>query len=183
MKKLVNILSIVFVVLIIAQVAVLLLPNWTITPVADRLNPDPQPTSYSIFDYCWTSCNTMNKRFEQQFKDDYNGAKYNGNDYVIGLVLAFVFSLIAAAFSLVSVAKSRSILKNPAITILCHAFSLVWAYFAVSNYLGNFTLVLGNPVNRLLLIVLSAVAAVVVVARLVLNLITFIKDYRAEYCV
>lgn len=185
MKKAVNVLSILVIVLVLAQVVCMFLPYWTLTPVADRLlNPNPQPTDYSIQDYCWTECRTMNKIFEKMFKENYNGAKYVSNDYVLGLVLTFLLGVLAIVFSVIKLVKNISKTKAPVVNTLSHGFGLAWAGVALYNFFLNFILALTSyPMVHTMLIVFAIPAAVAVAVRLVLDIIIGIKAYRAEYCV
>lgn len=183
MKNLKRILSIVIIVIVVAQMGIMCLPYWNLTPIANRLiNPNPVPTDYSIMQYCWTECREMNKIFEDSFKKNYD-ADYDGNDYVIGLVLICVFGLLSLIFSIMKLVKSYSPLKSTGTTFFCNAFSLAWIGFGLYNVFTNFILTLGvNPMAYTLLMVSAIVSAVVVVARLVVDIVVGIKDYRAEYC-
>lgn len=185
MKKAVNVLSVLVIVLVLAQIVCMFLPYWTLTPIADRLlNPNPQPTDFSIQDYCWTECRTMNKIFDKMFKENYNGAKYVTNDYVLGLVLTFLFGVLAIALSVIKTVKSILKTKAPLVNVLCHGLSLAWAGVALYNFFFNFILTLtAYPMVHTLLIAFAIPAAVVVVVRLVLDIIIGVKAYRAEYCV
>lgn len=184
MKKFNLALSILVIVLVVAQFVCMLLPYWNLTPAANRLlNPNPQPTDYSIMQYCWTDCREMNKIFENQFKKDYD-VDYDGNDYVIGLVLTCVFGLLAAIFSITKIAKSFSPLKSTGTTFFCNAFSLAWIGYGVFNIFANFILTLVTyPMAYTLLLVATLIGAAVVLVRFALDVVMGIKAYRAEYCV
>lgn len=183
MKKAVNIFSILVVVLILAQIVCTFLPYWNLTPLATRLDPNPQPTDFCIQQYCWSEARDMNKIFTEMFKENYDGAKYDSNTYVIGLVLTFVFGMLSIAFSIIKLVKSFTKANSSLITVLCHGFSVAWAYFALTNFFLNFILTLGvYPIVHTLLIAFSIPGAVAVVIRLVLDIISSIQAYRAEYC-
>ena len=183
MKKAINILAILAVVLILVQIVCMLLPYWRLTPIADRLNKDPQITDYSMQQYCWTETRVMQKIFEKQFKDDYD-AKYNGNDYIISLVLTFLFGGLAIALTVLDLIKKLTKIPSKTFTVLSHIFSLAWAGTALWTFFMNFILTLGvHPMVLTVCIAASVPAAVIIVVRLVLNVITAVQAYRAEYCV
>lgn len=184
MKNFNRVLSILVIVLVVAQFACMLMPYWNLTPIANRLlNPNPQPTDYSIMQYCWTDCREMNDIFEDMFKKEYD-AKYNVNDYAVGLVLTCVFGLLAVIFSIMKIIKSFSPLKSAGTTLLCNAFSLAWIGFALFNIFTNFILTLAAyPMPYTLLMIASLIGTAVVLVRLVLDVVMGIKAYRAEYCV
>lgn len=183
MKKAINILAILAVVLILVQIVCMFLPYWRLTPIADRVNKDPQPTEYSMQQYCWSETRTLNKIFEKQFKADYD-AKYDGNDYIISLVLTFVIGVLAMAFMVLDLIKKLTTIPSKAFTVLSHFFSLAWAGIALWTFFTNFILTLGvHPMVLTVCIAASVPAAVIIVVRLVLNVISAVQAYRAEYCV
>lgn len=184
MKNFNRVLSILVIVLVVAQFACMLMPYWNLTPIANKLlNPNPQPTDYSIVQYCWTDCREINKIFDEMFKNEYD-AKYDGNDYALGLVLTCVFGLLTAIFSIFKVAKSFSKLPSTATTFFSNAFGLAWISFGVYNIFTNFILTLATyPMTYTLLMVASLIGAAAFLARFVLDIVMGIKAYRAEYCV
>lgn len=188
MKNFNRVLSVLVIVLVVAQFACMLMPYWNLTPIANRLlNPNPQPTDYSIVQYCWTDCREMNDIFENTFKKDYKGtprADYDGNEYAIGLVLTCVFGFLAVLFSIMKIVKSFSKLSSATTTFFCSVFSLAWIGFGVFNVFTNFILTLATyPLPYTLLMITTLIGAALVLVRLVVDIVVGVKEYRAEYCV
>lgn len=184
MKKFIGILAILMACIILVQVASMFLPFFNLTPIKDRINKDPQPTNYSIQEYCWTQTRILQKIFEEQFERDY-GVEYYGNAYLIDLVLMFITGVLSIAFLIINALKNfRKSTSGKAITVLCYIANGAWVYFVLVNLLTNFILTLGSYLWVLNVWFIAVIpVAVLLVLRLVLNIIDAIKDYRAEYCV
>ncbi len=179
MKKVVNILTVFLIVLTLAQTVVTFLPCWNLTEAPSIVNENPQPTDYSIQQYCWTDSKVMNKIFTAQFLADY-GVKYDSNNYVLGLVVVFGLALLTVGFSVAKLERAYYGINNPAIMILCNIATVAWAYFSLTEYMSNFLLTLATyPMVRTMLIVLAYPIAVVAAVRLVLDVILAVQAYRA----
>ncbi len=184
MKKLIAILGVLLALLILAQIVSMFLPFFHLTPVKDDINKNPQPADYSIQEYCWTQTRVLQKIFEKQFIADY-GVEYYGNAYLINLVLMFLSGVLSVAFLIINSVKNfRGGTSGQAITVLCYIANAAWVYYVLVNLLTNFILTLGTYLWVLNVWFITVIpAALVLVVRLILNVISSIKDYRTEYCV
>lgn len=179
MKKAVNILTVLIVILVLAQIVCTFLPYWNLTSAPSILDENPQPTDYSIQQYCWTSSKVMNRVFKAQFLADY-GVKYDSNDYVLGLVLVFACSLLTLGFSVVKLERAHYGINAPLIMILCNIASIAWVVFSLKEFFTNFLLTLGvYPMVYTLLLVFTIPAAVLLAVRVVLDVILAVQSYKA----
>lgn len=177
MKKTVNLLSILIIVMLLVQLVCMFLPYFNLTPIADRVNKNPVPTDYSIQQYCWTDCATMNKIFNKMIDD------YDSNDYAISLVLTFVLGVISLGVIALNLKNVLTGIPGPVLRVLSHAFSILWVGIGLFCFLTNYILTLGvYPMVWTASVIALGVGAAAVAARLVLDVILGIKAYRAEYC-
>lgn len=174
LKKPVTILSVLTILLIIAQIAVMFIPCFNMTPVATRREPNPVAQDYSLFSYCWWDCEEMNKVLDKKIDN------YDVNDYAIGIVLSNALSLVSLIFLVVEL---KHILQNykvgsaKTVKVLSNVFCIAWGVQSVYAYLtaGIFAYgVEGSPVQMIQIYI--AVAALLVV--LVRAAITFANRTR-----
>ena len=182
MKKVIHILSILLVLLVLVQLSQMFMPYWNLTPIKDRLNKDPQPTDYSIMQYCWTETRVMEKIFDDFFNKNFGKDTYVGNDYVVDLALISVFSVLTAALSIITTINDLSKKKSPVIKILAHVFAIWWAVLTFTTFSNSYLLTLGSyPMVWTIIFYASIPAIVVAIVRAVLALVTFVVDYRKAY--
>lgn len=171
LKKPVTILSILAVLLIIAQIAVMFIPCFNMTPVATRREPNPQPKEYSLFSYCWSECEEMSKILDKKIDD------YNINDYAMGIVLSNVFGLACLIFLVIEMKNTFQNYKvggANAVKFLSNVFCIVWGVLSVHGFLTADIFaycVEGSPV-RMIMIGLSAAGLLVAAVRAVIAFVS-----------
>lgn len=167
LKKPVTLLSVLAILLIIAQFAAMFIPCFNMTPAATRREPNPQPKDYSLFSYCWTDCEEMSKILKKEIDD------YYINDYVTDMILANAFAVISLIFLIVEL---KHIFQNykvggaKAVKLLSNIFCIAWAAQSVYAFLTADIFsycVAGSPVQTIE-IGISVAAAVVVLVRAVI---------------
>lgn len=172
LKKPVALLSVLAVLLIIMQIAVMFTPYFTLTPKPTRKVPDPTPTDYSLQNYCWTHCEEMSKIFDDMIDD------YNINDYVMDLVLVNVFALISLiflVFEIKHIFTNHKTAGTIAVKIFSNIACLFWGAQSVYTFLCADILAYGNTTIQYICLGISGVGAAVVLARAV---ITFVNRTR-----
>ena len=126
MQKIVNITTIVLVVLLVLQVALLFMPFFEDrVPKKNYFNPDPQPTDYSMMDYAFFKTEEMEYFFKPETKAVFCDKKYIPNNYCMGIVYVFALGAIAAVANVVS-KKS----------IFTQIVSVIWAILALPAFFG-----------------------------------------------
>lgn len=124
LKKPNTILAVLAIVLFVAQIAVMFIPCFTLTPAPNRREPNPVPQDYSLMDYCWFECEDITKILDKQIKN------YVVNDYTIDLVLVNFFGLVAVVFllwELLQVFRNFNTPGAQAVKLFSNAFCLIWA--------------------------------------------------------
>jgi len=91
------VLSIIALILVIAQFAVMAMPFMNLTPTPSRKVPDPEPRDYSILNFLWTDSEDITKIFNAKKNESYIKG-FEINDYVIDFVLVNLFAVLTAIF-------------------------------------------------------------------------------------
>ena len=134
LKNPTTVLSILAILLIIAQIAVMFIPCFNMTPVATRKNPNPQPKEYSLFSFCWSECEEMNKIIKKQVDD------YQPNDFAMGIVLPNAFGLLTIIFMVIEL---KNLFQNykvggaKAVKILSNLCCLLWGGLSVYGFMTS----------------------------------------------
>lgn len=174
LKKPVTILSVLAILLIIAQIAVMFIPCFNMTPVATRREPNPAAKDYSLFSYCWWECEEMTKILDKKIDN------YNVNDYVMGMVLSNVLGLAALIFVVVEL---KHIFQNykvggaKAVKVLSNVFCLAWGAQSLYAYLTADIFAYGVEGSPVQLIQIGIAVAALLVA-LVRAVIAFANRTR-----
>lgn len=158
MKKIIGITTIVLVVLLIAQIALLFMPFFEdrIPEKSYANNYNPQPTDYSMMDYAFFKTNEMKPIFKAEVKEVFGDKKYLSNNYVMGIVFIFALGAVAAVSNIVS---RRS--------FFTHLISVLWAAISIPAFFGPI-MTLPNTVQwiRTAGLAISIVGALLVLVRL-----------------
>ena len=168
MKKTINMLSIAIIVLILVQLVMMFVPNFTLTRAATKKNPDPQPESFSVMSLCFTDTEDMGKIFKNMVED------YDVNTNVVNHVLAFIFGALTLAFNIMRFINDASGFETASATLirfLMHVGTFAWAYFGVSAFMESQVMQFGNPIVITISYVMFAAASVLGAVRLVLTFI------------
>lgn len=166
LKKPVNLLGILLVVLMLVQVVLMFLPYF-------ELNGEV----YSMQDFAWFKCEKINKQFNKLIDD------YYINDYVMGIVLTFVFGvlgLLMTALEIRYAAEGYTTMGTITVKLLGYVFCVAWVLYGLPDFLGNSIHQFGNPGIQYACLGCVAVGAVIVIVRAVLSLVAFVKTKKAE---
>jgi len=168
MKKPINVLSIAIIVLLAVQIVLMFMPYFTFTPKPSKKVPDPQPQNYSLQDYCWMDTEEMEQYFEDLIED------YYVNDHAVSLVLTFVFAAVGIILNALNFKNSFNkyiTFRAGMINVFTHVGSIFWVYIALTAYFTSGVLQFGNQALYTASLVVIFVTAVLVLARLVLQLV------------
>lgn len=172
-KILTHILTVLMCAVILLMIACCFSPYFTISePYHFILNPNPMPDHYTLIDVMWTNTKVITTFFSNQY------ANFDINDYVINMVLSFIFGVATVGTCVWHIANEMR--KYPAMVsgVFTNICGFGWALFSLMAYLNNAMLDLGVPAFmgiRTAIIILSVVGTVVVVVRFVVWLLTEIK--------
>ena len=157
MQKIVNITTIVLVVLLVLQVALLFMPFFEDrVPKKTYYNPDPQPTDYSMMDYAFFKTEEMEYFFKPETKELFGDKKYLPNNYCMGIVYVFALGAVALVSNIVS--------KKSFFTQIV---SVLWGIMAIPAFFGPIMTLPGTVQwIRWAGFAISVVGTLLVVARL-----------------
>lgn len=165
LKKPVNILSIVAVVLILLQIGLMFLPCFSMSAKPTRRNPNPPVTEYSLMNYVFTDSEAMEDGFSQKIKN------YRINDHVTNFVLIILFSILAVIFTLIDFKNAFEVFKTlgqTVIKIFSHTCCLILSGLAVITYLTSEVLKYKIGAAPTVCLVVSALLLVTSLVRLVM---------------
>lgn len=154
------VLSILAVVLIIAQLAVMCMPYINLLPIKVRERQDPA-RDFSLQQFCWTETETMTKIFTQQIATGSGfdrvttpGPHYikgfKVNDFVIDLVLVNLFGVVALIFLIVAIKNhlAKYTLGGASFVKFAAGFcSILWAGWSLYTFSSGLFLWLGQLGN------------------------------------
>lgn len=180
MKKAVNALGIVIILLLLVQIVVMFMPYFDFTA---RVEPDRKgnmPKSvFSLQDYCWMDTEDMGKNF---FKNDIKD--YDVNAEAVPLVLTFVIACVSVILNVLNFANSFNTyvtFRAGLITVLTHAVSGFWCYVAINAYLTSQVLPLGNQNLYMVSLITIFVATAFIALRLIVQTIAaIVKGNKAR---
>lgn len=183
LKKPVNLLCLVAIVLILVQIAFMFLPCFTMSPKPTRRNPNPPVTNYSLMNYCWTDSEAMESGLSEVIPNYIRNNRTQINKHVTNFVLICVLSLLAFIFSLIDFKNAFETFKTlgqTVIKILSHICCLgvgglgVYAY-ATSEVLRK----AGSSTVQTLCLVACIAITLVSIARVVLEFTPSFKKAKA----
>ena len=157
-KKLTNILTVVILVLIVAQFALTFLPyfeNMEIRKV--------EQTTFSLEEYMWVYCEEFTETLEKTIDG------YTVNEYCIPLVGVFLFALVALLFNIFSQKRG----------LFTQVFTVVWGLATPFLWMNCPILAYGNTTIQTVEIIISVVGLVVSVVRMVTWLIAWQQKRKA----
>ena len=158
MRTIVNITTILLVVLLVAQIALLFMPYFEGRVLKKTYQrPDPQPTDFSMMDYAFFQTEDLEYVFKAETKSILNGQKYSANLFVMEIVWAFTLGAIALVFNITS--------KRGFFTQIV---SILWAVVAIPGFLTGAVFTFANTVQwvHTACIIVSILGGVVVLVRL-----------------
>jgi len=158
MRTIVNITTILLVVMLVAQVALLFMPYFQGRTLKKTYhNPDPQPTDYSMMDYAFFKTTDLEYVFAPETKANFGTQKYSAGDYVMSIVWAFALGAVALVANIVS---KRSIFTQ--------IVSVLYAAIVIPELLTGKVFSFPNTVQwvHTACIITSIVAGVAVLVRL-----------------
>lgn len=161
MKKAITIMSVVIIVLMIAQLALMFLPYFHMTFIKSVSNKNPQPADYSLVDLTWVHTEQMCKVFKADNKD------FAVNINVVDWVLVFIFSCITVVIHFVKFANDKSKYETTSAAVcrfVTHVGPFVVAYYCYHAIATSQILHLGNAwIANTSMILLGASAALAAV--------------------
>lgn len=158
MKKITNILTVVLLLLIVAQFALTFLPyfeNMEIKKV--------EQTTFTLEEYMWVYCDEMTETLE----DTIDG--YTVNEYCVPLIGIFLFALVALLFNIFSQKRG----------LFTQVFTVVWGAATPILWMTCPMLPYGNTGIQTAEIIISVVGLVVAIARVVTWLIAWQQKRKA----
>lgn len=178
LKKPVNLLSLVVILLVIVQIGLMFLPCFSMSAKPTRRNPNPPVTNYSLMNYVWTDSEAMEDGFSQHIKN------YKINDHVTNFVLIIVFSILSLVFTLLDFKNAYEIFKTLGqtfIKIFSHSCCLILSVLAVVTYLAAPCLKIAavTTATPTICLVTSILMLATTVARLVLAVAPSFKKKAA----
>lgn len=172
-KIITHILTILMCAVILVMIGCCFNPYFTVSkPYHFILNPNPVPDHYSLIDLMWTDTVVITEAFEEMYPG------FDINLYVTNLVLSFIFGIatvITCIWHLANELRRFPTMTSGIITNIC---GICWAAFSLLGYLNNAMLDAGTEAFmgiRTVIIILSAVGAVLVAVRFVVWLLTEIQ--------
>lgn len=180
-KIVTHILTVLMCVVILVMLACCFSPYYTISePYHFILNPNPMPDHYTLIDVMWTDTKVVTTYFTEQY------ANFDINNYVINMVLSFIFGIGTVATCIWHLANEMRRYPCMVSGVFTNICSFGWVAFTLMGYLNNQMLDLGvekfMPI-RTTIIILTIVGAVVVAVRFVVWLLTEImvsKERKAR---
>lgn len=180
MKKTVNALGIVIILLLLLQIVVMFMPYFDFTA---RVEPDRKGNMpkgvFSLQDYCWMDTEDMGKNF---FKKDIEN--YNVNDEAVPLVLTFAIACVAVILNVMNFANSFNTyitFRAGLITVLTHIISGFWCYIAINAYLTSQVLPLGDQQLYMVSLITIFAATALIALRLVVQVTAgIVKSNKAR---
>ena len=158
MRTIVNITTILLVVLLIAQIALLFMPYFEDRVLKkSKQNPDPQPTDFSMMDYAFFKTEELEYVFKPETKELLDGEKYTPNPFVMEIVWAFALGAVALVANIVS---KRGFFNQ--------IVSVLWAVMAIPGFLTGTVFTFPNTVQwvHTACIIVSILGGVTVLVRL-----------------
>lgn len=176
-----HILTVLMCVSVLVMLGCCFAPYYTISePYHFILNPNPTLDHYSLIDVMWTDTKVVTTYFTEQYPS------FDINYYVINMVLSFifgVFSVVTCVWHLSNEMRRFPTMVSGIFTNIC---GFLWAIFTFMGYANNEMLDLGVPAFmgiRTVILIVSAVGAVVIALRFVVWLLTEImvsKERKAR---
>lgn len=172
-KTICMVLSVVLCALILVMFGCCCSPYYTISePYHYVLNPNPMPDHYTLMDVMWMDTKVITTYFTDMYSN------FDINDYVTNMVLSFIFGLGTIGTSIWHAANEMR--RYPSMTsgVFVCICSVLWGVFSLLAYPMNIMLDMGVPVFmgiRPIIIIISAVGAVLAIARFVIWLLTEIE--------
>lgn len=195
-KTSVLVMSILALLLIIAQLAVMCMPYMNLWPIKVRERQDPA-RDYSMQDFCWLETENMTKIFTQRiahgsgfdrtFEDGPHYIKdFKVNDFVMDLVLVNVFGILALIFLIFTI-KNQIMdynLGGAGFVKYAAAFcTTLWGGWGVYTFTSSWFLYLAqlakaNAVNDILPVICLVIAIAGLVVGLVNLVLIFVNRTR-----
>ena len=172
-KTICMIMSVLICLLILAMFGCCCSPYYTISePYHYILNPNPVPSHYSLMDVMWLKTNVITTHFTEMYSN------FEINNYVTNMALSFIFGLAMLATTVWHSANEMR--RYPSMTsgVFVAICSVLWALFSLLGYTNNQMLGLGvEKFSGILpvIVIISAVGAVLTLVRLVLWILTEIQ--------
>lgn len=172
-KTVTHILTVLICAVILVMIGCCFSPYYTISePYHFILNPNPMPDHYSLIDVMWTDTKVVTTYFTEQYSN------FDINDYVINMVLSFIFGVGTVATCVWHIANEMRRFPTLVSGIFTNICSFGWVAFSLMAYLNNAMLDLGVPKFmgiRTTIIILTIAGTVIVAARFVVWLLTEIQ--------